>query len=261
VSVPETAAARIAKAWASPADHLAPLIGGTGYRLPVIDGLVWQAVGDPAADNWLVAPADLAAEILTIEFSGRGNVVIYGRGATLRGQIRMLSDDATIILGEDCGPGSDGVINIFGTGRGGLFFMGGRSSVNWAAFFLQSDGGRMIIGEDCMFAYAVVCRTNDDHAIFDMTTGTHLNPAADIHIEPHVWICPEVTILRGVTIGFGSVIGTRSSVTRSVPAYTLAGGQPARVLRENISWDRPALPRREVRDQLAAWHAQIQAIS
>ena len=41
-----------------------------------------------------------------------------------------------------------------------------------------------------------------------------------------VWVASDVTILRGVTIGEHSVIGTRSLVTRDIPAHTLAYGQP-----------------------------------
>jgi hypothetical protein len=42
-----------------------------------------------------------------------------------------------------------------------------------------------------------------------------------------VWVASDVTILRGVTIGEHSVIGTRSLVTHDIPAHTLAFGQPA----------------------------------
>ena len=42
-----------------------------------------------------------------------------------------------------------------------------------------------------------------------------------------VWVAADVTILRGVTIGDHSVIGTRSLVTRDIPPHTLAFGQPA----------------------------------
>ncbi len=42
-----------------------------------------------------------------------------------------------------------------------------------------------------------------------------------------VWVASDVTILRGVTIGEHSVIGTRSLVTRDIPPRTLAYGQPA----------------------------------
>jgi acetyltransferase-like isoleucine patch superfamily enzyme len=43
-----------------------------------------------------------------------------------------------------------------------------------------------------------------------------------------VWVASDVTILRGVTIGDHSIIGTRSLVTGDLPAHSLAYGQPAR---------------------------------
>ena len=49
-----------------------------------------------------------------------------------------------------------------------------------------------------------------------------------VTIGSHVWIASDVTILRGVTIGDHSVIGTRSLVTRDIPPHTLAYGQPAK---------------------------------
>jgi len=51
----------------------------------------------------------------------------------------------------------------------------------------------------------------------------------DIVIGSDVWIGTGVTVLSGVTIGDGAVIGAASVVTRSVPAYGIALGVPARV--------------------------------
>lgn len=81
--------------------------------------------------------------------------------------------------------------------------------------------------------------TDDRHAIFDVNTGVQLNAAADIVIGPHVWIGMHATILKGVEIGFGSIVGTRSVVTRSVPPMTAVAGIPAKPVRENVSWARP----------------------
>lgn len=50
-----------------------------------------------------------------------------------------------------------------------------------------------------------------------------------------VWIGDSVIILPGVTIGDGAVIGAGSVVTKSVPAYSIAAGNPARVLRQRFS--------------------------
>lgn len=53
-----------------------------------------------------------------------------------------------------------------------------------------------------------------------------------IVIGKGVWIAAGATILGGVTVGENSVVGAGSVVTRDVPPNTLAGGNPARVIRE-----------------------------
>jgi maltose O-acetyltransferase len=50
---------------------------------------------------------------------------------------------------------------------------------------------------------------------------------APVRIGDFVWVASEVTVLRGVTIGDHSIVGTRSLVTRDVPPHTLAFGVPA----------------------------------
>lgn len=52
-----------------------------------------------------------------------------------------------------------------------------------------------------------------------------------IIIEDDVWIGTRVTILPGVRIGKGSVIGAGSVVTKNVPPYAIFGGNPARLIR------------------------------
>ncbi len=52
-----------------------------------------------------------------------------------------------------------------------------------------------------------------------------------VTIGNNVWIGAGVTILPGVTIGDNSVIGAGSVVTRSIPEWTLAAGNPCRPLR------------------------------
>ncbi|WP_393063301.1 sugar O-acetyltransferase [Streptomyces sp. LN549] len=72
------------------------------------------------------------------------------------------------------------------------------------------------------------------------TTGHPVHPArrADfgrysepIVIEDKVWIGSNVVVLPGVRIGYGSVIGAGSVVSRSIPPMTVAFGTPCRVVR------------------------------
>jgi len=50
-----------------------------------------------------------------------------------------------------------------------------------------------------------------------------------IHLGKRVRICPEVTILKGVSIGDDTVIGNKSVVQKSLPDRCVAAGNPARV--------------------------------
>lgn len=53
----------------------------------------------------------------------------------------------------------------------------------------------------------------------------------EIHIGKGVMIGMETMIMPGVTIGDGAVIGAHSTVTKDIPAYTIAVGNPAKVVK------------------------------
>ena len=55
--------------------------------------------------------------------------------------------------------------------------------------------------------------------------------ARPIVLHDKVWIGFDAVVLAGVTIGEGSIIGARSVVMQDVPPYTIAAGNPARVIR------------------------------
>lgn len=54
-----------------------------------------------------------------------------------------------------------------------------------------------------------------------------------VKIGNNVWIGDKATILPGVTIGDGAIIGANSLVTKDIPPYCVAGGNPAIILKEN----------------------------
>ena len=63
-------------------------------------------------------------------------------------------------------------------------------------------------------------------------------PMAAVRIGDKAWIGLKTTILKGVSIGEGSVIGAGSVVTADVPAWTVAAGSPARVIKDVPRFDR-----------------------
>ncbi|HHT7856266.1 Vat family streptogramin A O-acetyltransferase [Pasteurella multocida] len=57
----------------------------------------------------------------------------------------------------------------------------------------------------------------------------------DTVIGNDVWIGYNATIMPGVQIGDGAIIGTSAVVTKNVPPYTIVAGNPARVIRKRFS--------------------------
>lgn len=53
-----------------------------------------------------------------------------------------------------------------------------------------------------------------------------------VKIEEKSWICENVIILPGVTVGRNSIVGAGAVVTKDVPPYTVVGGNPAKILKK-----------------------------
>ena len=95
--------------------------------------------------------------------------------------------------------------------------------------------GQITIGDDCAIAGDVLIQDTDFHPMLD-EKGEERSYVKPINIGNHVWICAKATILKGVTIGDGSVVAAGAVVTRDVPPRCLVGGNPARIIRQNIDW-------------------------
>lgn len=61
-----------------------------------------------------------------------------------------------------------------------------------------------------------------------------LGHKGDTVIGSDVWVGTDAVLMPGITIGPGVIIAARGAVTRNVPAYTLAAGNPARIVRRRF---------------------------
>lgn len=93
-------------------------------------------------------------------------------------------------------------------------------------------GDKIEIGKDCTIGRDVVIRSYDGHTIEQ--EGYQISEP--IKIEDHVWIGQGAQILKGVHIGEGAIIAAGAVVTKDVPAHTIVGGVPAKVIKENVQW-------------------------
>jgi acetyltransferase-like isoleucine patch superfamily enzyme len=146
---------------------------------------------------------------------------------------------------------------VEGWKRGGLplnpdekITIGARCSVD-AFVWLRSYGHGITMGDDCTIHHYSIIQgpvTLGDgvrigpHTVFHASE--HIFSARDIPIYKqgvtskgitvgsNVYIGANVTILDGVVIGEGSVLAAGAVITKNVPPYTIAGGVPARIIRE-----------------------------
>ena len=88
------------------------------------------------------------------------------------------------------------------------------------------------IGNDVAISENVTIWDSDAHHII----GKESQMTKPVFIGNHVWIGMNVTILKGVNIGDGAIIAAGSVVNKSIPSSCLAGGIPAKVLKENVEW-------------------------
>lgn len=146
----------------------------------------------------------------SIYIKGKNNSLSIGNNTVLRKvNIEIIGDNCSILIGSDCMIGDN-------------------------CYLAVKEGTKITIGDECGLSRNIKIMTSDGHPIFQ--DDIRINYAKDINIGKHVWIADNVTILKGVNIDSGCVIGINSMVTKSIPNNCVAVGNPAKIAKENITW-------------------------
>ena len=120
------------------------------------------------------------------------------------------------------------ILSPFYTDYGTKCRIGEATFINHNAYLM--DGGGISIGNHCFIGPNCGMYTAN-HPMIAEERNRGLEQAKPISIGDNVWIGADVTILPGVTIGDGCVIGAKSLVNRSISAGMFAAGVPCRVIR------------------------------
>lgn len=140
----------------------------------------------------------------------------------------FVGKDARLALGDGTviGYGSD--VEVFDKA---ILTFGGDGGSNIGLTIICSD--RIEIGRHTMIGRNVTIRDNNG--------GHYLNrsgyrDARPVIIGEKTWLCEQCTIMSGVKIGDGAIVGACSLVTSHVPAHALVSGNPAQIVDEDILW-------------------------
>ena len=111
----------------------------------------------------------------------------------------------------------------------GCFKVGARSFIN-SRCRIDFNKSSISIGDDCLIGSGCSFETGGHELIWNSMNGRGHN-SGSIVVCDRVWIGANVTVVQGVNIGEGSVVAAGAVVTNNVPAYSLYGGVPAKLLK------------------------------
>lgn len=113
------------------------------------------------------------------------------------------------------------------------------------------DVAKVVIGDNCQFAPNVSIYTAG-HPLHPDTRNTLYEYGIEVTIGDNVWVGGNTVICPGVHIGSNTVIGAGSVVTRDIPEWSVAAGNPCKVIRKITDEDRKYYFRKQEFDE-EAW--------
>jgi acetyltransferase-like isoleucine patch superfamily enzyme len=181
---------------------------------------LWRRLLTPAGRRWASEGPFFLGRGLELKIEPRGKVrfgrfVWIGDGTKIRCHEGVVEIGAKTVMGQEC------TISAY---------------------------QRVRIGEQCVIADRAMF-IDFDHGIVEVERPIRLQGIykRDVEVGNNVWIGYGACVLRGVSVGDNSVIGTNAVVTKDVPANAIVGGAPARIIRmreapQQLRWERPVEP-------------------
>lgn len=189
-----------------------------------------------------------AAQLAAYHARNRRRVEVCGAGTVLGGGIERRSPGGRI----EVGAGSFLRCRLVTQFRESRISIGDNCFIN-ARTVIESFSS-VSIGRDALIGFGVVIADGQSHStnwadrVEDLriwrehgTPNLEVLRTDPVVVEDGVWVGAQAIILPGVTLGEGCTVGAGSVVTKSVPPFTIAAGNPARVVAE-VERRRPPAP-------------------
>jgi acetyltransferase-like isoleucine patch superfamily enzyme/coenzyme F420-reducing hydrogenase beta subunit len=140
----------------------------------------------------------------------------------------LVEHGATLAVDNDLGIAYGSDIEVF---KGAVLKFGGNVMTNINCTIICAE--RIEIGKSVMIGRNVTIRDNNGGHYINRQGYKNSRPVV---IGDKAWLCEGCTIMPGVHIGEGAIIGAHAFVTGNVPAHAMVAGNPARIVDEDVLW-------------------------
>lgn len=155
----------------------------------------------------LIGTRHVGPSPVSLWIRSNASLIVHGSAELVRGTRVLIDDGARLEIGDGSYINYDSTVTCLEHIK-----IGSRCAISWNVNILDGNAHELVVG------------------------GVSRPVTEPVVIGDDVWVGTGVTILSGVTIGDGAVIAAGSVVTSDVPPKTIAAGNPARVIREDVSW-------------------------
>lgn len=183
---------------------------------------------------------EIARKVLRVRKVGwfkRKKFYFYGHKAILEKPYKQLTNPEYISVGNNTTILRDFRLAVYGEEADcPVISIGNDCYIGFGFTVLAGDAAKITVGNEVLIASNVLI-TNENHGNNPTVSSNYMDQelvCADVEIGDGCWIGEKVCILPGVTIGKRSIVGAGSIVTKSIPEYSIAVGNPAKVLKQ---WD------------------------
>ncbi|MDB5009614.1 MAG: acyltransferase [Mucilaginibacter sp.] len=175
--------------------------------------------------HWMLIPTGEAKPRLWVKLLVNPFIHQYGKGAKIRWSARM-----DVLPFNKFSLGSKSTIEDFCTINNGVgdVIIGANTLIGMSNVII----GPVNIGNNVIFAQNIVA-SGLNHEYRDVDVPIHQQKIIVklITIEDDCWIAANAVITAGITIGKHSVVAAAAVVTKNVPPYSVAAGNPAKVIK------------------------------